>query len=163
MPIFHVLDLLSDLGDRYWVLPERVVGGHVAGGFASRDKEGVIRVLLYTHAAADTQSRSDASFDVTLDLDALGWAGAASVWEYRFDRDHNSPFRLIKELTGKAPQAGKGLDAGRIPGTDKGPAPAVFTRAPDGADPPGVRVYAGRLIAPAERGGPAEIADPRSN
>ncbi len=37
MPIFHVLGLLSDMGDRYWVLPERMLGGHMVSGFASRD------------------------------------------------------------------------------------------------------------------------------
>ena len=105
MPIFHVLGLLSDLGDRYWVLPEQRVGGHAIGGFASRD-EGVVRVLLYTHHAEDTQSRSEASFDVTLDLDGLGWMGAARVQEYRFDRDHNSFFRQGRALRDRAPQAG---------------------------------------------------------
>ena len=51
MPIFHVLGLLSDLGDRYWALPERRIGGHVVSGFASRDARGVVRVLLYSHHA----------------------------------------------------------------------------------------------------------------
>ena len=46
MPIFHVLGLLSDLGDRYWVLPERLVGGHLVSGFASRNARGFVRVLL---------------------------------------------------------------------------------------------------------------------
>ena len=78
MPIFHVLGLLSDLGDRYWVLPERTAGGHVVSGFASRDDRGVVRVLLYTHHAQDTQSRSGATFDVTLDLAGLGWDGTVS-------------------------------------------------------------------------------------
>ena len=79
MPIFHALGMLSDMGDRYWVLPERVAGGHVTSGFASRDDRGVVRILLYAHHAQDTQSRSEASFDVTLDLDGLGWAGPARV------------------------------------------------------------------------------------
>jgi hypothetical protein len=100
MPIFHVLNLLSDMGDEYWVLPERVVGGHVIGGFAVCDAQGIIRVLLYTHHTQDTQSRSDAAFDITLDLDGVGWKGPASVREYRFDREHNSPFRLIKKIVG---------------------------------------------------------------
>ena len=78
MPIFHVLGMLSDLGDRYWVLPERVAGGHVVSGFASRDDRGVVRVLLYAHHPQDTQSRSEAIFDITLDLDGLGWAGPRS-------------------------------------------------------------------------------------
>ena len=65
MPIFHVLVMLSDLGDRYWVLPEQQLGGHVVGGFASRD-EGAVRVVLYTHHAQDTQSRSEAAFSRSL-------------------------------------------------------------------------------------------------
>jgi hypothetical protein len=105
MPIFHVLSLLSDMGDRYWLVPERTLGGHVVGSYASRDEQGIIRVLLYSHHAQDTQSRSDASFEITLDLDGLGWKGPASVQEYRFDRDHNSPFRLIKKIIGNAGSA----------------------------------------------------------
>ncbi len=106
MPIFHVLGLLSDMGgptssgQPYWVLPERVAGSHVAGGFTSRDEQGVVRALLYTHAARDTQSRSDASFDIMLDVDGLAWPGPASVSECRFDRDHNSPYPLIPKLAG---------------------------------------------------------------
>jgi len=99
MPIFHALGLLSDLGDRYWVLPGQAVGGHKVGGFASRDDRGAIRVALFAHQAEDTQSRSDASFEVTLDLAGLGGGGPARVVEYRIDRDTNSPFRLAKELT----------------------------------------------------------------
>jgi hypothetical protein len=109
MPIFHVLSLLSDMGDRYWVLPERSVGGHVVGGFASHDEHGVIRVLLYTHHAQDTQSRSDASFEITLDLSGLGWRGPAAVQEYRFDRDHNSPYRLIQKIVGSPRSANTSL------------------------------------------------------
>ncbi len=71
MPIFHVLGLLSDLGDRYWVLPDRTAGGHMVSGFASRDDRGVVRVLLYAHDARDTQSRSGATFDVALELAGL--------------------------------------------------------------------------------------------
>ena len=66
---------------------------------ASRRATGdTLRVLLYTHHAQDTQSRSDASFDVTLDLAGLGWDGPARVHEYRFDRDHNSYFRQGRAL-----------------------------------------------------------------
>jgi hypothetical protein len=98
MPIFHVLGLLSDLGDRYWVMPERTEGGHVVSGFVSRDDRGVVRALLYTHDGRDTQSRSEASFDITLNIGRLGWDGPTSVQEYRFDQDHNSPFRLARTL-----------------------------------------------------------------
>ncbi|HEX4792193.1 MAG TPA: hypothetical protein VH370_00285 [Humisphaera sp.] len=105
MPIFHALNLLSDMGDRYWVLPEQHVDGHTVGGFASRDQKGVLRVLLFTHDAADTQSRSDASFEIALDIDALGWNGPASVREFRFDRDHNSPHQLLKKLSAQRQNA----------------------------------------------------------
>ena len=98
MPIFHVLGLLSDLGDRYWALPERTIGGHVVSGFASRDARGVVRVLLYSHGAQDTQSRSDATFDIALELAGADGDAPVRVTEYRFDRDHNSPFRLARTL-----------------------------------------------------------------
>ena len=113
MPIFHALGMLSDMGDRYWVLPERVAAGNVTSGFVSSDDSGVIRILLYAHHAQDTQSRSDASFDMTLDLDGLGWAGPAHVEEYRFDRDHNSPFRLARSILDRSATAG-GSDAARL-------------------------------------------------
>jgi Glycosyl hydrolases family 39 len=105
MPIFHVLGLLSDLGDRYWALPEQIVGGHAVSGFASRDAKGDVRVLFYSHHPQDTQSRSEAEFDVRLALDGLDWDGPARVTEYRFDRDHNSPFRQARALRDRA--AGK--------------------------------------------------------
>jgi hypothetical protein len=99
MPIFHVLNLLSDMGDGYWALPQRTVGGHVVSGFASRGSDGAVRILLNAHDAQDTQSRSDAAFDVSIDVVGVGWAGPAQVEEYRFDRDHNSPYRLIERLS----------------------------------------------------------------
>jgi hypothetical protein len=95
MPIFHALGMLSDLGARYWVLPERIAAGNVTSGFASRDEQGTIRIVLYAHHAQDTQSRSEASFDIALDLAGLVWTGPALVGEFRFDRNHNSPFGLI--------------------------------------------------------------------
>ncbi len=107
MPIFHALGMLSDLGDRYWVLPDRTAGGHVVSGFASRDDRGVVRVLLYAHDPRDTQSRSGATFDIALDLDGLGGSGPMSVQEYRFDRDHNSPFRLARALRDRPAPAGR--------------------------------------------------------
>lgn len=117
MPIFHVLTLLSDLGDRYWVLPRRTVGADVIDGFASRDSRGTLRILLYAHDAQDTQSRGEASFDVKLDANGLGFSGPAQLREYRFDRDHNSPFRLIESL----------LKSRR--GTPPSLAPTVYTSA----------------------------------
>jgi len=135
MPIFHALGMLSDMGDRYWVLPERVAGGNVTGGFASRDDRGVIRILLYAHHAQDTQSRSEASFDVTLDLDGLGWAGPARVEEHRFDRDHNSPFRLARALRDRPAPSGP-ADAARL---------EAVTRALEAGDPAAQREALGTL------------------
>jgi len=124
MPIFHALGMLSDMGDRYWVLPERVAAGNVTSGFVSSDESGVVRILLYAHHAQDTQSRSEASFDMTLDLDGLGWAGPARVEEYRFDRDHNSPFRLARAilLAGEAKDKGVRKAAAGMIRSDFGPA-----------------------------------------
>jgi hypothetical protein len=96
-PIFHVLNLLADMGNRYWVLPARTVGGHTVSGLAARDGS-TVRVVLYTHHAQDTQARSEASFDVTLDLAGLTGAGPLRVREFRFDKDHNSPFRRVSRL-----------------------------------------------------------------
>jgi hypothetical protein len=103
MPVFHALNLLSDMGPRYRVLPERVVGGHVVSGFASRG-EGAVRVLLYAHQAQDTQARSEAEFDVTLELEGLS-SPRARVREYRFDKEHNSYFRLGRALRDREPRA----------------------------------------------------------
>ncbi len=124
MPIFHVLGMLSEMGDRYWVLPDRKAGGHVVSGFASRDDRGVVRVLLYTHHAQDTQSRSGASFDVTLNLDGLDFRGPMRVQEYRFDQDHNSPFKLARMLRDRRAATAK-PDAARL---------AAVIRALEGSD-----------------------------
>jgi hypothetical protein len=107
MPIFHALGLLSDLGDRYWVLPDRQAGGHAVSGFASRDDRDVVRVLLFAHDARDTQSRSGATFDIALDLAALTGSGRVSLREYGFDRDHNSPFRLARSLRDRQAPGGR--------------------------------------------------------
>ena len=106
MPVFHVLGLLSDLGDRYWVLPAQESGGHRIGGFASRDDAGVLRVVLYTHQPEDTQSRSEATFDVTLELKSLAGEGPVRVEEYRFDQEHNSPFKAMRALRDRPSSAG---------------------------------------------------------
>jgi hypothetical protein len=129
MPVFHVLGLLSDMGDRYWVLPAQKVGGHKVGGFASRDNHGVVRILVYTHQAEDTQSRSDASFEVTLEIDGLRFDKEAKVEEYRFDRDHNSPFELARSLRDR-PAAAAQPDPARV---------AALTRALEGSDAEGKR------------------------
>ena len=43
---------------------------------------------------------------VALDLGGLGGTGPVSVREYRFDRDHNSPFRLMRALRDRPATAG---------------------------------------------------------
>ena len=111
MPIFHFLDLTSGMGGDYQVLPEKTIGGHVISGFASRTQRD-LRMVLYTHHGLDTQSRSEAEFDFTLELTGLDWSDVR-VDEYRFDKDHNSYFRLGRrlreasssEVTGKAKAA----------------------------------------------------------
>lgn len=105
MPIFHALELLSDMGDRYHVLPRRTVGGCMIAGFASRDDHGVLRVLVFTHDPRDTQSRSDSTYDVTIEIDdRIDQQNKNRAYHqtlYLIDRDHNSPFRLIKEIESK--------------------------------------------------------------
>ncbi len=101
MPILHFLGLLSRMGPEYRVLPEQTVGGHIVSGFASRDGK-VVRALLYSHDMLDTESRSGAEFDVTLRLTGLQGRKLA-VREYRFDADHNSYFRLGRELRDHPP------------------------------------------------------------
>jgi hypothetical protein len=112
-PVFHVLGMLSDFGDRYWVLPPQQVGGHRIGGFASRDEKSVVRVSLYSHHAEDTQSRSEREFDVSLDLRGLDWKGPVQVEQYRCDRDHNSYFRRAKSLL-KGPVAAAKSDPAKL-------------------------------------------------
>jgi hypothetical protein len=97
-PEFHVLTLLSDLGNRYWTLPVQTVGGHVISGFVSRDEAGTIRTVLYSHDGEDTQSRSDTVFEATIELTGLDWDGRPNVTEFRFDKDHNSYFREARRL-----------------------------------------------------------------
>jgi len=107
-PIFHALNLISDFGDKYWPLPAQTIAGHTIAGFASRDDKGTARVLLYSQNPQDTQSRSDAEFDVTLDLSNTGLTGPAQIDEYRFDRDHNTYFkeaRPLRDRTTHAPEA----------------------------------------------------------
>jgi hypothetical protein len=110
MPILHFLGLLARMGPDYRVLPERTVGGHVVSGFASRDGQ-TVRALVYSHQMQDTESRSGAEFDVTLRLSGLPGRKVA-VREYRFDKDHNSYFRLGRELRDRPGQpAPKGYPA----------------------------------------------------
>jgi hypothetical protein len=162
MPIFHALGMFSDLGDRYWVLPDRAAGGHVVSGFASCDDRGVVRVLLYAFDTLDTQSRSGAAIEVALEMAGLGGTGPVSVQEYRFDRDHNSPFRLMRALRDRPASAApapadraretsalKGLESGDVaaqrqalsnleklgPAIVQAAAPALMKLASEGKDP----------------------------
>lgn len=96
MPILHFLALVARMGPDYWVLPERTVGGHVVSGFASQ-VENRLYVLLYSHHALDTESRSEAQFEVALNLADLKLR-KVRVEEYRFDKDHNSYFHLARQL-----------------------------------------------------------------
>ena len=144
MPIFHVLGLLSDMADEYWLLPDRTVGGHTISGFASRDASGAVRVLLYAHDPQDTQSRSDAAFDVTLDIDGIPWSGNARVGEYRFDRDHNSPFGLIKSMEKSTPSAQPALAPADYPKAIVDQLREACECRPT-RDPPHPRVADGRL------------------
>ena len=101
MPIFHFLGLLNSMGNEYQVIRGRTCGGHVFGGFASRTGRDV-RILLYAHDPLDTQSRSDQEFAVSLDIRGIPWP-QVHVDEYRFDRDHNTCFRLARELRDRPP------------------------------------------------------------
>ena len=71
-------------------------GGYVVSGFASRG-DSELRILLYSHHPLDTQSRSDATFEVSVNAADLDWE-RVRVEAFRFDRDHNSYFRLACEL-----------------------------------------------------------------
>ena len=101
MPILHFLGLLGRMGDRYLVLPEESIGGHVLSGFAA-ETEQAVKILLYSHHAEDVQSRSDANFPITLDLEALPWS-TLRVRQYRFDQHHHSYYHLGRELRDRPP------------------------------------------------------------
>ncbi len=105
LPILRFLGLLARMGNRYWVLPEQVIGSHVVSGFASQDDQALF-ILMYSHDPADVQARSQAEFAVELELKGLTWT-EAGVSEYRFDKDHNSYFHLGRQLRDQAPLAPK--------------------------------------------------------
>ena len=109
MPILNFLGLMAGMGDSYWPLGEQTVGGHVVSGFASKSDDA-LRVLLYSHQPRDTQSRSQAAFEITLDLTAVPWSEIRAS-QYRFDKDNNSYYRLGRELRDRP--AGAAL--GRVP------------------------------------------------
>jgi hypothetical protein len=88
------------MGPEYRVLPEQTVGGHVVSGFASQTGDAV-RVLVYSHHMLDTESRSEAEFEVTLELAGVK-PGPVCIRQYHFDKDHNSYFRLARRLRDEA-------------------------------------------------------------
>jgi hypothetical protein len=96
LPILHFLGLLARMGNRFWVLPEQIIHGHVVSGFASRGDDAV-SLLVYSHNARDTQSRSKADFKIHLTSSAIPWRDVR-VSEYRFDKDNNSYYRLARQL-----------------------------------------------------------------
>jgi hypothetical protein len=100
-PIFHALTLLSDFGPDYWPLASQQIAGHTVSGFASRDARGAVRVALFSHHAEDIQSRSEAAFTATLELNSLG-KGPFRVTEHRFDSQNNSYFAEAVALRRKS-------------------------------------------------------------
>lgn len=114
MPILHFLGLLAGMGTDLHVLPEQAFGGHVVSGIASRNARG-IHLLLYSHDGLDTQSRSEAEFDVSVTLAGLK-PQAASVTEYRFDKEHNSYYAQARALR-DAEVADAGAGDGQIAGS----------------------------------------------
>jgi hypothetical protein len=107
LPILNFLGLLSAMGDDYWILPDKTIGGHVVSGFASKTSDAV-RVLLYSHNQFDTQSRSKLSFELALELGPLPWP-KGRLKEYAFDKDHNSYYGLALQLRDR-PTGGKNLN-----------------------------------------------------
>lgn len=112
MPIFHALTLLSDMHDRFWILPEPQFGGHKVSGFASREDRAV-RVLVYSQHPQDTQSRSEAAFDVSLDLAGVTWP-SVKVTEYLFDKHENSYYELGRKLRDRPAPGTRPLEPGEL-------------------------------------------------
>ncbi len=82
------------LADRSGILPRPL---DQLARIVSRLDAAALRVLLYAHHAQDTQARSEAEFDVMLDLSGFE-RHPMQVHEYRFDKDHDSYFRLARAL-----------------------------------------------------------------
>jgi hypothetical protein len=96
MPILHFLGLLAAMGPEFRVLPEQTIGAHTVSGFVAQ-RGNVHQALVYSHHMLDTESRSGKDFAVTLDLAGIE-PGPVLVFEYRYDKDHNSYYRLAREL-----------------------------------------------------------------
>jgi hypothetical protein len=95
-PIFHFVNLLSTLQDDFRVFAPRQIGGHSVAGFASTTEDD-LRLVLVSHHGQDPQSRSEIAFEIDLELIGLPWE-KIEVEQYRIDRDHNSYYRLAREL-----------------------------------------------------------------
>jgi hypothetical protein len=108
-PILHFLGLVASMGPDFRVLPEQVIGGHTISGFTSAG-EGGIQLLLYSHDGLDTEARSRAEFDVTVKFTDLKLTNVAAH-ESRFDKDHNSYFRLGRALREQADGASSAQDS----------------------------------------------------
>ncbi len=100
-PSFHFVNLLSTLRDAFWVFPLDEIDGHAVSGFAART-DNDLRVAVYAHHHEDTASESEAEFAITLTLEGVEW-GVLDVKEYRFDRDHNSHYRLARQHRAESP------------------------------------------------------------
>jgi hypothetical protein len=96
MPILHFLGLTNRMGNQYVVLPERTIGAHSVSGVASRTGNRT-QLVVYSHAPLDTESRSEQEFEIEMNLSGVP-GHRARVTEYRFDKDHNSYFRLARSL-----------------------------------------------------------------
>jgi len=94
MPILHFLGLTSRMGNQYLVLPERTIGAHSVSGIASRTDDRT-QLVVYSHSPLDTESRSEQEFEIELNLSGVP-GRKVHVTEYRFDKDHNSYFRLAR-------------------------------------------------------------------
>jgi hypothetical protein len=107
-PILHFLGLVASMGPDFRVLSEQVPGGHSVSGFVSAGN-GDVKLLLYAHDGLDTESRSLAEFDVTVKLTDLKLTNVVAH-ESRFDKDHNSYFRLGRELREEADSSSTALE-----------------------------------------------------
>ncbi len=94
-PAFHFVNLLSTLYGGYWVFPLKQIGGHAVSGFAAVTDDA-LRLVMYAHHHTDTSARSDATFDVSLNMRGLPWRHL-TVTQHRFDKDNNSYYHLARE------------------------------------------------------------------
>jgi hypothetical protein len=101
LDILGFLGLLSEMGDNFFVLPQRMYGDHIVSGFGGMSDNG-LRLLIYAHNIYDTQSRSKDEFNITVNLSGVTMP-VAKMEEYRFDKNHNSAFHRMAELRDRVP------------------------------------------------------------